>query len=297
MKEFVVYTVIVGDYDEVRQPLVIDDRFDYVLFSDTHTEKRIGVWQVRSIPYETTQNYKKARFPRLQPEVVLPEYKAWLYHDGNIQITSYWTYDRFVELFNSDVEWAGIKHQWRNNVYEEMDWMIKAKWVHDYDAMPWYCVLKNERYVKQDYLYETGIIFRRHTGNVKKVNDIWWWSVDNFVRRDQFSIMYAMWKVPEIKMGFFLPETENVWNNGGHFQYTSHNPHKRELSLSIWEKIRHRCFRAKFGNDASYTILLDQVCTRKKPSVALQLWTLGALFTQGWKVILQMIKCRLPQKA
>lgn len=304
MNKFVVFTVIVGGYDEVRQPLIVDDRFDYILFSDTHKEhSMIGVWQVRTIPFATTQNYKKARFPRLQPEIVLPEYDAWLYHDGNIQITSQWVYDRSVELYNRNIEWAGIKHQWRNTASEEIDWMLKASWVHDYEVLRWfkYLILSGYNYREQErqgYLYETGIIFRRHTENVKKVNDIWWWSIDKgYVKRDQFSLMYALWRVPEIKTGFFLSENENAWNNRGHFAYTNHNPHKRVLPWSIWETIRHRCFRAKYGDDASYTILLDKVCSKKKPLAALQIWTVGALFTQGWKVILQMIKCRLPKKS
>lgn len=303
MNKFVVFTVIVGGYDEVRQPLIVDDRFDYILFSDTHKEhSMIGVWQVRTIPFATTQNYKKARFPRLQPEIVLPEYDAWLYHDGNIQITSQWVYDRCIELFNGNIEWAGIKHQWRNSAFEEIDWMLKAAWVHDYEVLPWYRYLLSQGYTsleqqKQGFLFETGIIFRRHTGNVKKVNDIWWWSIDEgYVKRDQFSLMYALWKVPGIKTDFFLPEGENAWTNGGHFQYANHNPHTRVLPQSAWEKIRHRCFRAAYGEDASYTLLLDKVCRHKHPMRMMHLWTAYALVRYGYKVVIEMIKCRLPKK-
>lgn len=32
---FAVYTVMVGDYDYIRQPLVVDGRFDFLLFTDT----------------------------------------------------------------------------------------------------------------------------------------------------------------------------------------------------------------------------------------------------------------------
>ena len=304
MNKFVVFTVIVGDYDKVKQPLIIDKRFDYVLFSDTLEENSmVGIWHARAISYESDKNYKKARYPRLQPEKLLPDYDAWLYHDGNIQITSQWVYDRCIELFNGNIEWAGIKHQWRNSAFEEIDWMLKAAWVHDYEVLPWYRYLLSQGYTsleqqKQGFLFETGIIFRRHTGNVKKVNDIWWWSIDEgYVKRDQFSLMYALWKVPEIKTGFFLSENENAWNNRGHFAYTNHNPHKRVLPWSVWETIRHRCFRAKYGDEASYSILLDKVCATRNPHRALQWWTLSALFTQGWKVVVEMIKCRLPKKS
>lgn len=297
MNKYVIYTVITGGFDGVKQPCVIDERFDYVLFTNDVSENHIGVWQVRPIIYAADSLRLASRYPKAHPEICLPEYQASLYIDGTIQITSKWVYENCVELYQKGIEWVGIRHQWRSTIYDEMVSIIGERWVHDYDVLNWYKYLMQEGYIAQDFLFENNIIFRRHTENVKKVNDIWWWSIEKgYVKRDQFSLMYALWKVPEIKNGFFLPENENAWNNRGHFAYTNHNPHKRVLPWSIWETIRHRCFRAKYGDDTSYTILLDKVCSKKKPLAALQLWTVGALFTQGWKVILQMIKCRLPKK-
>lgn len=297
MAEFAIYTVITGGFDAIKQPIIEDNRFDYILFTDSVKQDRVGVWQVRPIAYESDNPRRVSRYPKVHPELCLPEYKASLYIDGTTQISSQWTYDRIMYLFEQKVEWAGIRHQWHNNAYEEMDWMIKAAWVHDYDVLDWYKYLQQDGYIPQDFLFENGIIFRCHTDNMKKVNDIWWWSINGgYVKRDQFSLMYALWKVPEIKTSFFLPENENVWNNSGHFAYTDHNPHKRVLPWSLWETIRHRCFRVAYGNNASYVILLDKVCRYKHPLLMMQLWTTYALFRYGWKVIIAMIKRRLPKK-
>lgn len=43
MKKFVIYSVLVGNYDDVLQPAVIDDRFDYILFSNDINENNMGV--------------------------------------------------------------------------------------------------------------------------------------------------------------------------------------------------------------------------------------------------------------
>ena len=43
MNKGVIYTSLVGSYDNVRQPLVIDERFDYLLFTDNVTTDMIGV--------------------------------------------------------------------------------------------------------------------------------------------------------------------------------------------------------------------------------------------------------------
>lgn len=41
-KKYCVFSVIVGAYDTVKQPVVVDDRFDYILFSDSEV-KEAGV--------------------------------------------------------------------------------------------------------------------------------------------------------------------------------------------------------------------------------------------------------------
>ena len=51
MNEFVIYTVRTGGYDDILQPKVVDNRFDYILFTDHTDASTIGIWQVKTIPY------------------------------------------------------------------------------------------------------------------------------------------------------------------------------------------------------------------------------------------------------
>ena len=97
-KRFVVYTVMVGDYDKILQPLVVDDRFDYVLFTDQARNDKIGVWQVRTFDYQNDDKTRISRYLKTHPEKLLPEYDASLWIDGNIQITNSYIYNRFIEL-------------------------------------------------------------------------------------------------------------------------------------------------------------------------------------------------------
>ena len=48
-KRYVIYTIMVGRYGRVMQPLSTDSRFDYVLFSDDNQKSNVGIWQVRPI--------------------------------------------------------------------------------------------------------------------------------------------------------------------------------------------------------------------------------------------------------
>lgn len=279
-KRYVVFTVVVGGYDTIKQPLVIDKRFDYIVFSDTPIANP-GIWQVRSVEYESDKQWLKARYPRLNTALVLPEYEASLYIDGNIQITSQYVYDRCVVLFDEGVEWASIKHQDRLGMYSEINAILGLGWVHDYEVLDWYKFLSTECFQDDKGLYENGIIFRKHTSNVNKVNSIWWNSIANYTfRRDQFSLMYALWKVPCIKRAYFLAENENVWNNTGHFNYENHNPHKRVMDKTLWEKMRERYVRMFYSSDDEevyYTKWFDKLIKFPCPHFAMNVWTLSML--------------------
>lgn len=303
MNRFVVFTVNVGNYDEVRQPLVIDDRFDYVLFSDTHKEDTLGVWKVRSIPYESNKKHIKARYPRLQPEKVLGEYEAWLYIDGKLQLTSSDVYERCIKAYEQGYEWCGCNHECRNSLYEEMSTIILDRQfgIHDYECIQWYYFLKSQHYPDRDhlidnFLYETSVIFRRKSDNVRKVNDIWWWSIEQeCVKRDQFSLMYAIWKVPELRKGFILPPNVDVLHNESYFIHHKHIGKREYRPFGIWEHMRYRIWKSSHKKDDLYVSIFDEAygISKNHPRLALDLWTIRALLLYGYKVIYEIIMRRL----
>lgn len=274
---FVVYTVITGGFDCVRQPEVVDPRFDYILFTDAVTSPKIGAWSVREIGYDCKDLRKKSRYPKIHPELLLTEYDASLYIDGNVSITSQFVYDRCVALAADRVDWAGIKHQSRDCIYDEMNAIIGLGWVHDYEVLDWYRFLRKEGYPDRNGMFENNIIFRVHSQAVKQVDDIWWWTLEERqVKRDQFSLMYAMWKVPEAKAAYLLSENENAWHNDGRFNCESHNSHKRFLKKTFWEKLRDRYIRKFYwdgGWEVFYTHWFDKLLKWPFPHLMMHLWT------------------------
>ena len=207
MSRYVIYTAIVGGYDEIRQPLVIDDRFDYIIFSDVVSEEKFGVWQVRQIPHIEGTNKLKSGYAKCQIYELLGTYEASLWIDGNIQIATQYVYDRFVELLDRGVEWASIKHPDQHCTYDEICAIVDLRWVLDSQVIDWYSQLRKRNFPDDWGLYETNVLFRRHNSKVYSVCEIWWNTLLQKIRRDQFSVMYALWIVkPE--MDFFLPEKE-----------------------------------------------------------------------------------------
>lgn len=281
MKDFAIYTVIVGGYDQQKQPLVIDDRFDYILFTDDCTQEKKGIWQVRPINLQETNLYRMSRYPKVLPMEVLPEYKASLYIDGTLQIASQFVYDRFFELYEKKIEWGGIKHFYRNCLYEEMRAIVGAfgRGVHDYDCIEWYTKLKREKFPSEFGLYENNVIFRLHDNNIKIISQKWWDSLQKRCKRDQFSLMYFFWK-KEIKRDFFLPPEEDA-KHTKHFVYTPHTTPRTAITpqnMKFHEYIRFGIWGYTPWKQESFGLVLDFASKIPFPKYSLFLWEFYAFF-------------------
>ena len=224
MRDFVVYTVLVGGYDDVLEPVVVDDRFDYILFSNDIKEPSIGVWSIRQIPDVIENDNKRlSRYPKTHPETMLSDYKASLYIDANIQILDQWVYNRFIELYNQGIEYAGIKLvlTGRDCIYEHSFDMCQNLLEHDYIAIKQCHRLYELGFPRHYGLNENNVIFRAHTAKMQATDTEWWEWIVNYSSRDQFSYMYCLWK-HKVDLNYFLPEGEDT-RTSNHFRLVDHD--------------------------------------------------------------------------
>lgn len=236
-KKYVVFTVLTGGYESILQPLVVDERFDYILFSNDFEEKQIGYWQIKPIPHvvDPNDNKRLSRYPKTHPEELLSEYDSSLYIDANIQIADKWVYNRCVELSTLRVEHAGIKllATGRDDIYRHAYDMCVMRAEHDTNAIRHCHVLYLKGFPEHWGLNENNIIFRSHTGRMKKVDEEWWWWIKNYSYRDQFSYMYCLWKY-NIQRKYFLPEGQDA-HNSTYFVFTHHNNSQTVTSKKMGE--------------------------------------------------------------
>lgn len=293
MNKYVIYSILVGGYDDIRQPIVIDDRFDYVLFSDEHVGERIGVWQVRAIPYNDTNRLRLSRYAKCHPTKVLSDYQASLYMDANIRISTSWVYERFIEMLKSGIEWAGIKHPDQHCIYDEIVAITDLRWVRDFEVVEWYAKMKKAGFPENYGLYENNVIFRQHTNKVENVGDLWWKTLEKDCKRDQFSLMYVLWQV-QLVMGFILSNRECPRIGSQHFAYYNHNPHKRVIKLGFHEMMRYRCIRTMYPNDIrkGYHQMFDEVSISNNPQKELRRWEWRTFIKQLPKLLYLSIKKR-----
>lgn len=220
-KKYVIYTAMVGGYDEIMQPQVVDDRFDYILFSNDIKEDRVGVWQVRPIAYTNPDNTRICRYVKTHPEELLPGYDASVWMDSNIRIMTSAVYERVIELYESGALIASMNHPLRDCIYDEAFEVMYIRYEREKVVVDWCHKLRKENYPKHNGLYETNVMFRKHnTSLISETNVMWWDCIEKYSKRDQLSFNYVLWKLG-VKCECFLGKHKCV-HNSTDFSYIEH---------------------------------------------------------------------------
>lgn len=222
MKDFAIYTAIVGGYDSIHQPLVIDERFDYFLFSNDIQEKQIGIWQIRHIPYSNKDKTRIARWVKTHPENLLADYQASVWMDAALVINSRTIYQRIIELFNSNIHISSMWHAYRDCAFDESVEVALLGLEHENTVVNWMHFLIKEHYPEHQGLFETNVVYRIHANpQVLLLDSLWWNCIDQYSRRDQLSFNYSLWKLG-IDSPFFFTPNENA-RNSAHIQCTTNH--------------------------------------------------------------------------
>ncbi|MBR2886970.1 MAG: DUF616 domain-containing protein, partial [Bacteroidales bacterium] len=191
MNTKVIYTCLTGNYDTLLQPEVVDNSFDFICFSNDFNETKIGIWEIRKIPFETNDNSRLSRYPKILSHKVLQDYEYSIYIDANIQIVGQEIYNIANQKIKEGVLIAQVPHPFEKCIYDDIKFAFKVFKIDFQTAKIQYQHLKSEGYPKNYGLFENNLIFRKH--NVDKVITImteWWNEYLMYSKRDQFSLMY-----------------------------------------------------------------------------------------------------------
>jgi len=225
----VIYTSIVGGFDELIQPSVIDYSFDYVCFvrkGQTDT-KRQGVWQIVEIPYDNCDNRILSRFPKLLPHKVLSQYDYSLWMDGNVSINDQRLYDIINEKIANGVLYSGVNHWGRDCAYDE------AAGIANKVKEPLLSLARTVRFLKKQNfprhygLYENNVILRKHNDPIIVNFDNLWWSLFcKYAKRDQLCHPYCYREVG-LEFDYLLPK-QYCARNHPYFKYVKHQVTPKE---------------------------------------------------------------------
>lgn len=213
-KKVVVYTIILGDYDELHEPLYINKNVKYICFTDKKSVPEGSNWSFVNI-----DNYKdildslslneKVKYLKMMPHLIFPKYDYSLYVDGKVQIIT-----DVLPIIESTKDYIlGLHTRSTSTIDCEKLWIENKGLGNNYDIDKQLGFYKSVGFNSQINIYETGIIVRQHNNLIcQAVMKDWWDTYKNFgSTRDQLSFPYAVWKNNLVN--------EDIFSLGNNFWY------------------------------------------------------------------------------
>lgn len=190
-----VYTSVFGNYDKIQDPLYISEYCDYYAITDQKLSNN-SVWKKYDdsrIPgFANLDNYHKAKYCKMFPHILFPDYDYSIWIDGNILIVAdlYPLVDRmtnsYIAMFNNPIH---------NCIYTEKKFVIYYDYVKNSDITNQINTYKSEGMPAHFGMRECSIIVRQHSNIAcQKLMNEWWIQVNKFTMRDQISLPYVIWK-------------------------------------------------------------------------------------------------------
>jgi hypothetical protein len=193
--KIVVYTVNVGGYESVKEPLAVHPGVEYILFTDdsTLTSKH---WKVVLLETSLSNPRRVSRLPKILPHKFLPKHDISVYIDSTYELKAFDIRQMVAECMEGE-DIALYRHYKRDCVYDEIVFVMNSKDRMVLDKA--LCRRAIDRYKAINYptkngLFENSLILRRNTEDIRELNEIWWEEYQSGTERDQFVLMYALHK-------------------------------------------------------------------------------------------------------
>ena len=193
MVNVVVFTCIFGDYDELNDPLIVDESIEYVCFTDNPKIKS-NIWDVRIIkPCIQNDSHKSSKFVKICGHKFLQGFDYSLYIDGNMILK---TAPDIPSILNGKAIAVEI-HPSRNCIYDEVSacdrlkkdsLFVMNKQIKEYQSLG---------FPAHAGLFECGVL-ARDWRNQEMINlcEIWWQHVLVYSKRDQLSFPFVFKDFP-----------------------------------------------------------------------------------------------------
>lgn len=194
--KLVVYTVCMGKYDIIKEPIYVDENIDYVIFTDQEVPKE-SIWQKRNLSTElrtSMTSLAQARYIKTHPHEFFKNYDYSMFIDGNIRITCD-IKPLLYSMIDADKMIAIHRHQVRDCVYQEAKAIYAAGKGSLFDILKQIRTYRKEGFPSHYGLFETNIVIRKHNDKeCIKIMDDWWNEMNAYTKRDQLSFTYVLWK-------------------------------------------------------------------------------------------------------
>lgn len=184
----IIYTCITGGKDTLSEDINIKGA-KAVCFTDDPKMKS-EKWEIRQIPNLYKDIRRDSRTVKMLPHIFFPEAEYSLYVDGNI--ISKVPLQRMIDEYLQDDDIAVFKHHTRDCLFDEAKECIRLE-LDSKEAIEAH-IERYKGFPKHKGLYQCGMILRRHTPKIKRLNESWFAQYMTGCKRDQVSFPYALEK-------------------------------------------------------------------------------------------------------
>ena len=201
----VIYTVILGNYDDLKDPLTVQPGWDYICFTD-RLDLQSPVWRIIGVKSPAGLSRKRcAEYFHLYPFKFLPKYRLSILIGGQMSIEC--NLEDFIgENLPEGKSLAIPCHHRRDCIYDEA---IRVKELKKDN--PVIVDRQMEKYRRQGFpahfgLVQAGVMIRRHDdARLKRHCKLWLKEVMGNSQRDQLSFNYILWRHRLVEP-YFMPK-------------------------------------------------------------------------------------------
>lgn len=189
LSKIVIYTAITSGKDPLHEPAHVLPGVDYVCFTDTHLSS--ATFEIRPLPFSEKTPRLTARRCKLSPHHLFPEHEASLWLDGSKKIRRDLT--PLLEALAPHAI-ASFAHPHRDCLYDEAALCIHTHRENIEALQAQTAHYREENMPASHGLYETSLLWRKHSPHNAELMQSWWHEVLTRSVRDQLSLPYILWK-------------------------------------------------------------------------------------------------------
>jgi hypothetical protein len=192
-RKIVVYTAIMGDYDELLDPFSHEEDVSYVCFTDSE-KLRSTTWNLVHVPVQYRDPRRTAKIYKMYPHLLFPKSDISIWIDGSCRVMGSLT--SFLDSYlDSDCSFACFPHPRRTTAREEREACKRYR----KDEVKLIDEQGNDYVTEQfpdaEQLIAGGVLIRRHMRpDVIQFDELWYREVDKYSVRDLLSFNYLAWR-------------------------------------------------------------------------------------------------------
>ena len=227
MMRIAVYTTVLCGRDSLREPgCGRVPGVDFICFGDTPPNTQRTAWQFRPAAKISGDPRMVARFYKLNPQLLLPDYDWWLWIDGSMRVRQN-PAEMVASVKRADI--ITFRHRSRACAYDEGRRCINDKRAPFEDVMRQLEDYRKRGLPEQFGLYETGVLLRRNCRDTVVLNAEWWAEVQKHTVRDQISLPMVQFELG-LPINMFDGDIgSNYWCDHLPHPYMAHPAHFAEI--------------------------------------------------------------------